>query len=52
MATKAQTKDPKELTAQADANAIVNDIAARPLSATEKAEVEQTFAEAKDFRSL
>ncbi len=52
MATKAQTKDPKELTAQADANAIINDITARPLSATEKAEVEQTFAEAKDFRSL
>ena len=52
MATKTQTKDPKDQAAQSEANAIVNDIKARPLSAGEKAEVEQTFAEAKDFRQL
>lgn len=52
MATKTQTKDPKDQTAQSEADAIVSDIAARPLSTSEKAEVEQTFAEAKDFRQL
>ncbi|MBP9780171.1 hypothetical protein KBD33_06170, partial [Candidatus Gracilibacteria bacterium] len=42
-----QTKDPKDQVTQA-----IVDIRARPLSATESAEVEKTFAEAKDFRSL
>lgn len=32
--------------------AIVQDISARPLSALEQSQVEQTFAEAKDFRQL
>lgn len=50
MATQTQTQDP--VTDDKKAQAIVADIQARPLSATEKAEVEQTFAEAKDFRSL
>lgn len=35
-----------------DAKAIVADIHARPLTALEQSEVEKTFAEAKDFRSL
>jgi hypothetical protein len=52
MATQTQTKDPKDQTAQTEANAIVNDIKALPLSTTEKAEVEKTFSEAKDFRQL
>ena len=52
MATKTQTKDPKDQAAQTEANAIVNDIKALPLSTTEKAEVEKTFSEAKDFRQL
>jgi len=50
MATQTQTQDP--VTDDKQAAAIVADIAARPLSATEQAEVEKTFAEAKDFRSL
>ncbi len=45
--TQVQTQDPKDQAIQA-----VADIKARPLSATESAEVEKTFAEAKDFRSL
>ena len=50
MATKTQTKDP--VTGDKKAAAIVADIKARPLSASETAEVEKTFAEAKDFRGL
>ena len=50
MATKTQTQDP--VTDDKQAQAIVADIAAIPLSASETAEVERTFAEAKDFRSL
>ncbi len=50
MATKTQTKDP--VTDDKKAAAIVADIQARPLSASETAEVEKTFAEAKDFRGL
>ncbi|NRH21209.1 hypothetical protein HOO68_04140 [Candidatus Gracilibacteria bacterium] len=42
-----QTQDPKDQATQA-----IADIKARPLSAIESAEVEKTFAEAKDFRSL
>ena len=49
MATQTQTKDDK---AQDQAQAIVADMTARPLSASETAEVEKTFAEAKDFRQL
>ncbi len=45
--TQTQTQD-----AHAATKAIVADIKAPPLSATEQAEVEQTFAEAKDFRQL
>lgn len=52
MATQTQTKDPKDQNPQSEAKAIINDIQARPLSAWEKAEVETTFAEAKDFRQL
>ncbi|GAB0174762.1 MAG: hypothetical protein HHAS10_06410 [Candidatus Altimarinota bacterium] len=52
MATQTQTKDPKDQNPQSEAKAIINDIQARPLSAGEKAEVETTFAEAKDFRQL
>lgn len=47
MATKTQTLD-----AQTQATAVVADINARPLSAAEQAQVEQTFSEAKDFRTL
>lgn len=42
-----KTQDPKDQAVQA-----VADIKAKPLSAIESAEVEKTFAEAKDFRSL
>ena len=52
MATQTQTKDPKDQTVLNQANNIVNDIKALPLSTTEKAEVEKTFSEAKDFRQL
>jgi hypothetical protein len=45
-----KTQDTKDQSAQQDAKAIVADIKAIPLSATEKADVEKTFAEAKDFR--
>lgn len=37
---------------QETAVAVVNDISARPLTVVEQAEIEQTFAEAKDFRGL
>jgi hypothetical protein len=47
-----KTQDPKDQSAQQDAKAIVADIKAIPLSATEKADVEKTFEEAKDFRWL
>jgi len=50
MSTQVQTQDPT--TDDQSAQAIVADIAARPLSTTEQAEVEKTFAEARDFRSL
>ncbi len=49
MATQTQTKD--DIT-QVQAQSIVDDMTARPLSASETAEVEKTFAEAKDFRQL
>jgi hypothetical protein len=42
--TQVKTQDPQTQSIQATA--------AKPLSATEQAEVEETFAEAKDFRSL
>ena len=45
-----QTQDPT--TDDKQAALVVADIKAKPLSAIESAEVEQTFAEAKDFRSL
>lgn len=45
-----KTQDPD--TDDKKAALIIADIKAKPLSATESAEVEQTFAEAKDFRSL
>ncbi len=48
----AQTQTQNPATDDTKAQAIVADIAARPLSATEEADVEKTFAEAKDFRSL
>ncbi len=49
--TQVKTQDPQdELTAQAQA--IVSNVKAKPLSATEQADVEQTFAQATDFRSL
>ncbi len=41
-----QTQDPQDQTKA------ITSAEARPLSATEQADVEQTFAEAKDFRSL
>ena len=50
MATKTQTKDPA--TDDKKAAVIIADIKAKPLTASESAEVEQTFAEAKDFRGL
>lgn len=50
MATQTQTKDDKA--AQDQAQSIIADMTARPLSAAETAEVEKTFAEAKDFRQL
>lgn len=46
MTTQTQTQD------QVAAEAIVNTTTARPLSALEQQQVEQTFAEAKDFRAL
>lgn len=49
MTTRTQTKDDE---AQIQAQSIVADMTARPLSATETAEVEKTFSEAKDFRQL
>ena len=45
--TQVQAQD-----AAIQATAVVQDIKSRPLSATEQAQVEQTFAEAKDFRAL
>lgn len=50
MATQTQTQDP--VTDDKQAAAIVADIAARPLTDAERAEVEETFAEARDFRGL
>lgn len=50
MATQTQTQDDTQ--AQVQATAVVKDIKAKPLSATEEAQVEQTFKEAKDFREL
>jgi hypothetical protein len=50
MTTQTQTKNP--VTDDQSGQAIIADIVSRPLSATEQAEVEKTFAEAKDFRSL
>jgi archaellum component FlaC len=52
MSTQTQTKDPKDEQAQVTAQAIVADMKARPLTATEKEEVEKTFEDAKDFRQL
>ena len=49
MTTQTQTKDDE---VQIQAQSIVADMTARPLSATETAEVEKTFSEAKDFRQL
>lgn len=49
--TQVQTQDPVQTDDQ-KAQAIVNNVSAKPLSVTEQAEVEKTFAEAKDFRSL
>jgi hypothetical protein len=49
MATQTKTQDQTD---DKKAQAIVADIQALPLSATEQADVEKTFAEAKDFRSL
>ena len=49
MTTQTQTKDDQD---QIQAQSIVADMTARPLSATETAEVEKTFSEAKDFRQL
>mgnify|MGYP002366219473 FL=1 len=45
--TQVKTQDPEEEVVH-----IVADMKARPLSVTESAEVEKTFTEAKDFRSL
>jgi len=45
--TQVQTRNPKDQAIEA-----VAEIQARPLSESESAEVEKTFAEAKDFRSL
>lgn len=45
--TQVQTRNPKDQAIEA-----VAEIHARPLSESESAEVEKTFAEAKDFRSL
>ncbi len=45
--SQVQTKDPKDQAAQ-----VIADIKAKPLSALEQSQVEQTFAEATDFRSL
>lgn len=46
--TQVRTQDPVTEKTQVP----ITDITARPLSATEQAEVEKTFAEAKDFRGL
>ena len=48
----AQVKTQDPTTDDKQAAVIIADIKAKPLSATESEEVEQTFAEAKDFRSL
>ena len=48
----AQVKTQDPTTDNKQAAIIIADIKAKPLSATESEEVEQTFAEAKDFRSL
>ena len=48
----AQIKTQDLTTDDKQAAIIIADIKAKPLSAIESAEVEQTFAEAKDFRSL
>jgi hypothetical protein len=50
MATQTQTQD--TITDDKKAKAIVADIKALPLTQAEEADVEKTFAEAKDFRSL
>lgn len=47
MATQTQTQDPTT-----DEVKKLTKLTTKPLSATEQAEVEQTFSEAKDFRSL
>lgn len=49
MSTQVRTD---EAQTQVEAEKIVSQTQALPLSATDKAEVEQTFAEAKDFRQL
>ncbi len=53
--TQVQTQDPKtqaqDLTADKSV-AVLTKLNAKPLSAIEQAEVESTFSEAKDFRSL
>ncbi len=49
--TQVKTQDPKDQS-QTQAKAIVADIKALPLTQAEEADVEKTFAEAKDFRSL
>lgn len=46
--TQTKTQDPKDQTTQT----LPQVTATKPLTASEQAEVEQTFAEAKDFRSL
>lgn len=48
--TQVQTNE--EIANQGQAAAIVGTVNSKPLSATEQAEVEKTFAEAKDFRAL
>ncbi len=47
--TQVQTKKKDD---QSQAQVVVQDLKALPLSATEQAQVEQTFTEAKDFRQL
>ena len=49
MATKTQTQDPTPVEVDV---AKLTKLATKPLTASEQTEVEQTFAESKDFRSL
>lgn len=49
MSSQTYTQDPKD---QSQAQTIIADMKARPLTASEQAEVEKTFSEAKDFREL